>query len=207
MKAGRLWLRNALDKEALGRLDELAALGSKPGARLSADQNALSGVTNAISQIDPAYRPVRVVAFNKSAASNWGVPWHQDRIIAVHEKYDLSGYRNWSEKAGVWHCEPPLEVLQNMLFVRVHLDDTHEENGAMEIALNSHRRGAIAAGEAAEVANGLEKELCSAKRGDILVLNMLTLHRSRPAAKASSRRVLRVDYAAQALPAPLSWIV
>ena len=78
----------------------------------------------AIRQLDPDVVPVRTVSFNKSQRANWGVPWHQDRVIAVNDKVETEGYRNWTKKSGTWHCEPPLSVLENMLFVRVHLDDT-----------------------------------------------------------------------------------
>ncbi len=31
-------------------------------------------------------RPVRAIAFDKTRGSNWSVPWHQDRTIAVDRK-------------------------------------------------------------------------------------------------------------------------
>lgn len=94
----------------------------------------------------PNAKPVRVVVFDKTPQQNWGVPWHQDRVIAVKARHDVPGYHNWSQKCGVWHCEAPSAVLGQMLFLRLHLDPTDAGNGAMEIALGSHRAGAVAAG-------------------------------------------------------------
>src|SRR5690349_3464988 len=67
--------------------------------------------------------PVRAIWFNKSAAANWLVAWHQDLAIAVRERVDVPGFEAWSVKEGVPHVQPPAEVLQRMLTVRIHLDD------------------------------------------------------------------------------------
>ena len=48
-------------------------------------------------------------------------------------------------------------------------------------------------------------EVEDARRGDVLILHMNILHRSRPSQGSAPRRVLRVDYATAALPAPLTW--
>jgi hypothetical protein len=114
-------------------------------------------------------------------------------------------FGNWSQKAGVWHCEPPTDFLNDMVFVRLHLDATDADTGPMEIALGSHKAGAVPAGQAQIIADLYPTELCIAARGDILVLHMLILHRSRSALAATQRRTLRVDYAAAPLPPSLEW--
>lgn len=164
-----------------------------------------STLMRAIARVDPAAKPVRVIAFNKSKTSNWGVPWHQDRVIEVKRREGVSGYHNWPQKAGAWHCEPPQDILDRMLFVRVHLSDTDQANGAMKIAVGSHANGLVRAEVAAKTASTHPIEYCDAQRGDILVLKMLTLHASDPAPEPTERRVLRIDFAAFDLPAPLAW--
>ena len=141
--------------------------------------------------------------FNKAGDTNWAVPWHQDRVIAVTERQDVDGFRNWTSKDGVWHCEPPVETLQKMIFVRLHLDAADLANGCMEIAPRSHKLGIIPANKANDVAAALGAEPCIAGRGDLQVLNMLTLHRSRPASQPRPRRAVRLDFAATALPMDL----
>ncbi|GAB5449128.1 phytanoyl-CoA dioxygenase family protein [Gymnodinialimonas sp.] len=168
--------------------------------------SADGSLVRAIRQQAPGAMPVRVVAFNKSESANWGVPWHQDRVIAVAERSDVTGYHNWTKKSGTWHCEPPQSVLDQMLFVRVHLDDTDRSNGAMEIALGSHAGGVVPSAKAESAANSYPTEICEAKRGDVLILKMLTLHCSKPAQRQSGRRVLRVDFSCSELPHPLSWL-
>ena len=200
------WHRQALDPEALTALDAVFATRGKPGARLPLNdtlRSALAPVDRLIAQDAPGMAPVRVLAFDKSDATNWSLPWHQDRVIAVAARADVPGFRNWSRKQGVWHCEPPADFLADMLFVRVHLDDADESAGAMEVALGSHTAGLVPADQAEAVAGNYPSHICAAKRGDVLILPMLTLHRSRAALHPATRRVLRVDYAVAPLPAPL----
>lgn len=208
---GRAWLRNAVSEEDLTLFDSAAAVSAKAGQRLDVSMaldaalSEDSSLVCAVRRLEPKTLPIRIVAFNKSENANWGVPWHQDRVIAVAEKADVAGYTNWSIKSGTWHCEPPESVLEEMLFVRVHLDDTDESNGAMEIAVGSHAAGVVASVNAKEVAKAYPIETCTAKRGDVLLLKMLTLHSSKPAKVKSGRRVLRIDFSSSQLPSPLSW--
>lgn len=217
---GRIWLRDALSPEVLAEFDQATDIGHRPGARLACN-GALAPALAQLSELigakvsaaakpltkkqETPLKPVRCVIFSKTEQANWAVPWHQDRVIAVKDRASIPDYGNWSRKAGLWHCEPPIELLQHMLFVRVHLDDAGPQSGAMQIALGSHRAGAIAAAKCEEVAAEHETETCTAKRGDVLVLNMLLLHRSLPSQTSAPRRVLRVDYAKQQPAAPLCW--
>jgi len=182
---GRVWFRNVLTERELSTIESSSDLDGVAGHDLI---------------------PVRVVAFNKTGDSNWGVPWHQDRVIAVTERHENPAFKNWSRKNGVWYCEPPAEILNQMFFVRVHLDDNTPENGGMKISLGSHKRGVVPAAEAQKIAEGFPFENCNASRGDVLVLKMLTLHASSPSTLSSPRRAFRIDYApADLLPAPLAW--
>jgi ectoine hydroxylase-related dioxygenase (phytanoyl-CoA dioxygenase family) len=208
---GRVWLRDAVSDSDLALLDKATANSNKAGQRLgsSAALDAVlsenSSLLASIQRLDPTAVPVRTVAFNKSESANWGVPWHQDRVIAVNDKVDVEGYRNWTKKSDTWHCEPPETVLDGMLFVRVHLDDSNHSNGAMEIAVGSHAGGIIPSAQAEKAANTYPIEVCDAKRGDVLILKMLTLHCSKPATVQSGRRVLRIDLSSSLLPLPLFW--
>jgi len=67
-------------------------------------------------------RIIRSIFFNKTNQFNWKVPLHQDLTIAVKEKFSVVGYANWSLKEGIIHVQPPQEILENMLTLRIHLD-------------------------------------------------------------------------------------
>jgi hypothetical protein len=49
---------------------------------------------------------VRGILFDKLPGANWKVPWHQDCVIAVHERMDSPGWEPWSVKEGVAHVRP-----------------------------------------------------------------------------------------------------
>lgn len=66
-------------------------------------------------------RLVRSILFNKSLDANWQVAWHQDLTIAVATQEEVEGYSSWSVKEGVVHVQPPVQVLEQMLSVRLHL--------------------------------------------------------------------------------------
>lgn len=198
-------IRGALSETALAALDALVTSGAA-GQRLAPlPVGALAPITEAIAARVPGMRPVRAVAFDKSPQANWGVGWHQDRVIAVAERAQVDGFSGWSQKGGIWHVNAPTDILSRMLFVRVHLDPADEQTGAMEFVPGSHRLGRIPEAEIAATLRMRPTELDTGARGDILVLPMLTLHRSRPAVRPTTRRTLRVDYADAPLPHPLNW--
>lgn len=208
--ADAIWLRQALDAHTLDGLDRVAEAPDRPGGRIDWTvpdvARALAPVTAVLQEQGlPGARLVRAVWFTKDATTNWAVPWHQDRVIAVADRHDQPGFTNWTRKGGIWHCEPPVELFSIMRFIRVHLDDCDSANGTMEIARGSQHEGVVPESRATEVAAAYPVEVCAARRGDIQILPMLVLHRSRAAQSALPRRALRLDFALAALPAPLSW--
>ena len=77
-------------------------------------------------------RPVRAILFDKTAESNWLVPWHQDLTIVVESRAEAPGYGPWSMKDGRHHVQPPMHVMERMLTIRLHLDDCDATNGALQ---------------------------------------------------------------------------
>jgi Phytanoyl-CoA dioxygenase (PhyH) len=84
---------------------------------------------------------VRGILFNKLNEANWKVAWHQDCVIAVAERKEISGWGPWSIKAGVHHVRPTSGVVSRMLAVRIHLDDCGAENGPLRVIPGSHKHG------------------------------------------------------------------
>jgi hypothetical protein len=200
---GRAWYRRALSEEELVALDVACETGDAPGQRL---QLTPPLALNALAQqLLVGSRPVRVIAFNKTETNNWTLPWHQDRVVALRRRVETPGFTNWTKKAGIWHAEPPIELLERMLFARVHLDPADTENGCLQLALGTHSRGKIAAADAEAIATAAPIENCIAARGDVLFARALILHRSSPSRTNASRRAIRIDYCAEDLPPPLEW--
>jgi hypothetical protein len=201
---GRVWFRRALSAGVLIALDAAASAEGKPGERI-VTIDGLEEVDALAAQLLPKARPVRLIAFNKTEVNNWTLPWHQDRVIALRERLETPGFVNWTSKAGIWHAEPPIELLERMIFARLHLDPADEENGCLQLALGTHGHGKIAAADAEAIANAAPIEDCVAQRGDVLFAKALILHRSSPSRSNAGRRAIRIDYCAEALPRPLDW--
>lgn len=205
--SGRRWFRGALDEAELRALDAAISINGGPGVRLSTATLGVAGdaLLRIAARVAPTAQAVRVVGFDKNDEVNWSLGWHQDRVVAVRDRVDLPGFSAWTRKAGVWHAEPPLDYLKSMFFLRVHLDDADAENGPLEIALGSHRAGRVLSEDAADVAVCGDREVCIARRGDVLAASALILHRSASSRSSSPRRAIRIDYATEPLPAPLEW--
>lgn len=150
-------------------------------------------------------RPVRAIWFNKSAEANWLVAWHQDLAIAVRERVDVPGFAAWSAKEGVPHVQPPVEVLQRMLTVRIHLDDADGENGALRVVSGTHLLGRLSAEQIAALRKERGETLCAAAAGDALLMRPLLLHASGRSTSDRPRRVLHLEYAGEELPGDLEW--
>ena len=155
--------------------------------------------------LGPRARLVRSILFNKNEEANWQVAWHQDLAIAVRQRIELEGFISWSAKDGTPHVQPPVEILEQMLNVRVHLDAADETNGALWVSPGSHQLGRLPAAEAAGAAKRLGKHLCSVEAGDVLLFRPLTLHASRKVTSNRPRRVIHLEYSGVSLPVPLAW--
>jgi ectoine hydroxylase-related dioxygenase (phytanoyl-CoA dioxygenase family) len=148
---------------------------------------------------------VRGILFDKNSDANWKVVWHQDISIAVKEKIETAGFAPWSQKADVPHVQPPAEILERMLTVRLHLDDCHADNGPLKVLSGSHRHGKLDAPEIARWRQRVAETICEVPRGGALLMKPLLLHASAPAVTPGHRRVIHLDFAAQELPNGLQW--
>jgi hypothetical protein len=146
---------------------------------------------------------VRVLYFDKPPGQSWALPWHKDLTVAVRDNRRGSrAFRRPTTKAGVPHVEAPVEVLENMLTARVHLDDVTVENGPLKVVAGSHRSGKTLTLDDAGI-----RTLCCAA-GDVLLMRPLLAHcsnRSHPDT-ARHRRILHLEFAARvALPDGYEW--
>jgi hypothetical protein len=149
--------------------------------------------------------PVRALFFDKLAGANWQVGWHQDLSIAVTERVEVSGFSGWSVKKGVTHVQAPAIVLENMLTVRIHLDDCAEDNGPLRVLRGSHKQGRLDDEQIEAWKRTAEEVCCLVPKGGALLMRPLLLHASAPAKNPRHRRVIHIEYAANPLPGGLRW--
>ncbi len=177
-------------------------LASPPVSAL-ANSPALLGIVR--ERLGDIAQPVRAILFDKSPGANWLVPWHQDLSIAVVARVEVPGVGPWSMKDSIPHVQPPVAVLDQMLTLRLHLDDCDETNGALQVIPGSHRLGRLDAQQIRELRESRPAELCRARAGDALLMRPLLLHASGHSQSDRHRRVLHIEYAACTLPEPLRW--
>jgi ectoine hydroxylase-related dioxygenase (phytanoyl-CoA dioxygenase family) len=149
--------------------------------------------------------PVRGILFDKNPAANWSVPWHQDLAIAVAERIETPGFGPWSVKHGIFHVQPPQQILASMTTVRLHLDECTADNGALRIIPGSHRHGELDAEKISAWTNRQEPVICGMSKGGALLMRPLLLHASSRARTPVHRRVLHLEYASGELPNDLKW--
>jgi ectoine hydroxylase-related dioxygenase (phytanoyl-CoA dioxygenase family) len=137
---------------------------------------------------------VQAIAFDKTAEANWKVTWHQDVMFPFAERVRTAGYELPTKKDEVDYARPPRSVLEQMLAVRLHLDDCNETNGPLRLAPGSHRRGILKSTDIAAAVNEHGEVICLAQTGEALVMRPLLLHASSPAQVPKHRRVLHVVY-------------
>lgn len=148
---------------------------------------------------------VQCTYFEKSVGQNWLVPIHQDLSIPVRVRVDHPALRGWSEKEGMTFVQPPVEVLEQLVTVRIHIDACGAGDGPLQFLARTHTRGRIDAVQASALKREGKLVTCSVDRGGALLMRPLALHASSKATGASRRRVLHVVFGPPDLPHGLAW--
>jgi len=144
----------------------------------------------------------KAIYFNKPKTSNWFVSYHQDLSISVEEKHEIEGFKNWTSKRNQVGVQPPLEILENIITIRIHLDDTTKDNGALKVIPREHTKGVTLTKE-------LQKDnevVCSVKKGAVMLMKPLTPHASNRTTNDKQRRVIHLEFSNKHLPAPMKWL-
>jgi len=155
--------------------------------------------------IPPEHVPVQCTAFEKSVAYNWLVPVHQDVAIPVAARVEDAGLRGWSNKGGTWFAQPPVAVLEQLVALRLHLDDCTLDDGPLHVVPGSHRDGRLDDDAAVARRDACGTVACPVPRGGAMLMRPLLLHASSKATGASRRRVLHFLFGPPRLPLGLAW--
>jgi ectoine hydroxylase-related dioxygenase (phytanoyl-CoA dioxygenase family) len=148
---------------------------------------------------------VRATLFDKTPRANWQVAWHQDLVVPVRERREVPGFSAWSQKEGVTFVQPPAQVLEDMLAVRIDLDGSDAQNGALRVLPGTHTLGVLSARQRSDFSWSRAPVTCAVPTCGALVMRPLLLHASSRAEAPSRRRVVHLEFAAHQLPAGLEW--
>jgi ectoine hydroxylase-related dioxygenase (phytanoyl-CoA dioxygenase family) len=155
------------------------------------------------SLFDGGYFIVKSIYFDKPGESNWFVAYHQDLTISVDKKTETEGYGPWTVKQNQFAVQPPLPLLENIFTIRIHLDTTDEDNGALKVIPGSHLKDIYRP----ETIDWLaEKEVsCNVNKGGIMIMKPLLLHSSGRTVNNNRRRVIHIELSNTELPEELQW--
>ncbi|HEV2617508.1 MAG TPA: phytanoyl-CoA dioxygenase family protein [Candidatus Acidoferrales bacterium] len=140
--------------------------------------------------------PFHATLFDKSPKANWLVTWHQDTALPLRSRQDTPGWGPWSVKDGVIYAHAPALVLSRVLALRVHLDDSTEQNGPLRVLPRTHKLDVLSDRAIHKLAGDVPPTTCLVSRGGILAMRPLLVHASSKSQIEVPRRVLHIEYAA-----------
>ncbi|HXA56234.1 MAG TPA: galactose-1-epimerase [Candidatus Acidoferrum sp.] len=140
--------------------------------------------------------PFRATIFDKSLTSNWLVAWHQDTALPLRERREAEGWGPWSVKDGVTYAHAPARALEQVVALRIHLDNSTAENGPLRVLPGTHAIGLLGDGAIHDLAERIPAVDCVVPRGGIVAMRPLVVHASPKSQSSEPRRVLHIEYAA-----------
>ena len=154
-------------------------------------------------QLGDQFGLVRALFFDKPPDRTWALAWHRDTSIAVKgNSLSSPSFSRPTVKAGVPHMIACDDVLEQMLTLRIHLDEVTDENGPLRVIPGSHV-SSTSDGDGMNAAFDVH-----ANAGDVLAMRPLISHSSgssKPGTKRH-RRILHLEFAASpVLPDGIEW--
>lgn len=145
-------------------------------------------------------KPYRATLFDKSPQSNWLVVWHQDTALPLRRRVDVRGWGPWSVKDGMICAHAPSAALEQILAIRVHLDDSNGDNGPLKVLPRTHILGLLSDDAILDLRSRVPEFECHARVGDVILMRPLLVHSSsKSKTNGAARRVLHIEYSAQSL--------
>jgi len=211
--AGWMRLPSGLSPAILDALPVDAALGTDDaGTRNLLEQDWCAGLVfpirsylQSIHVLPADAVAVQCTLFRKTPDCNWKVPYHQDLSIPVAARVEHSTLSGWSMKEDGYYVQPPVDVLDALLAVRLHLDSSAGDEGALRVVPGSHRLGRLSPDRIAATDKRNSEVVCAADSGDLLLMRPLLLHASSKAERPNGRRVLHFLFAPRQPGCGLQW--
>ena len=187
-------------------LENAALRRSRAGARHILSESTVNALANdprltelAAATLGGEARAFRATLFDKSPTANWLVMWHQDTALPLREKHDTPGWGPWSLKEGILYAHAPASALEEIVAIRVHLDDSTSLNGPLRVLPGTHTLGVLDDDRIQDFAVEIEPQECTVGAGGVIVMRPLVVHASSKSQSESPRRVLHLEYASNSL--------
>ena len=177
-------------------------LMSNPAVEKLAKDHRMVGLARCVLGNDAF--PFKATLFDKSSDANWLITWHQDTALPLREKQEIHGWGPWSTKEGVVYAHAPASTLERIVALRLHLDDSDQENGPLRVIPGSHCNGVLSDEEVGKIVDKRAPVTCLVEQGGVIVMRPLIIHASSKSQSEKPRRVLHIEYASlDAVAAPL----
>ena len=138
---------------------------------------------------------IQCTLFKKSADKNWLVPLHQDLSIAVRHQFSDTQFTGWSHKQNMLFVQPPAQYMQQLVAVRLHIDDCQHEHGPLKVVAGTHQYGRINESTLPQLRDQKGEQECTLSKGGAVIMRPLIVHSSSKAIQTNGRRVLHFLYA------------
>jgi ectoine hydroxylase-related dioxygenase (phytanoyl-CoA dioxygenase family) len=122
-------------------------------------------------------------------ASRYALPWRERR--------ELSGWGPWSVKEGVIYAHAPAAALEQVLALRIHLDDSTDTNGPLRVLPGTHTMGLLTDEAIGQLVRDIRPVNCLAAAGGVVAMRPLIVHASSKSLIETPRRVLHIEYTAR----------
>ncbi len=189
--------RESCDGQNASQPGRSAACYEQCSGRLLAQDSALVAVARYM--LGSETFPYRATMFEKTTDANWLVVWHQDTALPLRRRRETSGWGPWSVKEDVIYAHAPASALAQVLALRVHLDDSTSRNGPLRVLPATHTLGVLSVDAIHQLAQDVGPVECCVPRGGIVAMKPLLVHSSSKSQSECARRVLHIEYAANAV--------
>jgi hypothetical protein len=120
---------------------------------------------------------------------------------AFRKTSDLFAIRQYLKE--VFAVQPPTEILKNNFTIRIHLDNTDENNGALKVISGSQSKGVH---RAQNISWDQERQtICRVDRGGVMIMRPLLMHASERTTNNERRRVIHIEFSKADLPGEIDW--
>jgi ectoine hydroxylase-related dioxygenase (phytanoyl-CoA dioxygenase family) len=138
--------------------------------------------------------PYKAILFDKSENCNWLVVWHQDRVLPLQIRVSDVDWGPWTVKNGLQFAQAPTWAMEQIVSLRLHLDDSTRDNGPLRVIPQSHTLGILDQNDVIEHAKSTVPITCTVGKGGVIAMRPLLIHSSQKSATPAPRRVLHIEY-------------
>jgi ectoine hydroxylase-related dioxygenase (phytanoyl-CoA dioxygenase family) len=103
---------------------------------------------------------------------------------------------SWSLKDNVHYAHAPANSLEQVLALRLHLDDSTESNGPLRVLPGTHNVGVLTDERVEREVSSRQPVDCLVAKGGVIAMRPLIIHASSKSRSETPRRVLHLEYAA-----------